>query len=609
MKCQLIAWVVVAGVGFLSSSPGMADEATIHQAAASGDRVTVKQLLQGNAQLAMQLNRLNDLPVREAILNGHTGIARLLIAHMRDVDAQNPRGMTPLHYAAHAGNRPVVKLLLAKGATIDQRNIDGRSALHFAARQGKHKTVRLLIKRGATVNLVANNGATPLRMAIENQQLKTINCLTAHNARLDVVDQEDGQTLIHSLAALGVEKLVQQLIAKGVDTRSKDRAGRTLLHNAAVGGLAGLMRRLIKQGEAVDSTDIYGSTPLHEAAYHGQLKTAALLVAKGADLQARRPDGTTPLHLAQARGHRRMVKWLKNKGAQHTPPVLPVLTGDYLGQPLPGERGVLFAPGLISKGESSDSLQGWFDRGNTLVLFKWSADLKTHWTQWPPFLMKRKAGQWQAIYQSKRVGDPWFYNVESFAVGERMIFPWTRQLDGSGPSGELYLWSTIRTKTGWAEPKRFAPPINLGFDTWPSVSDDKTLYFHSVRPGGEGRTDIYRSKPVNGDYRTVENAGPSINSEAIEHDPLIARDVSYLLFSSYRPGGLGEDDIYVAFRKKDGSWTKAKNLGERVNSKYAENRAVMSPDGKYLFYTSTRTGNLDVYWVSTVVIEELRPTK
>jgi Tol biopolymer transport system component len=190
-----------------------------------------------------------------------------------------------------------------------------------------------------------------------------------------------------------------------------------------------------------------------------------------------------------------------------------------------------------------------------------------------------------------------------------MIFAWRKNLDGSGSATELYLWSSTKTRDGWTNPIRFQAPINQGFDTWPSLSVDKTLYFHSGRPGGLGRSDIYMSQPEKGEYKNVKNLGKIINTKYTEHDPYVAPDGSYLLYSSFKPGGYGEDDIYITYRKVNGTWTTPSNLGDKINSKYSDNRVYVSPDGKYLFYTSTRTGNLDIYWVDAKIIEQLKEKK
>jgi len=220
--------------------------------------------------------------------------------------------------------------------------------------------------------------------------------------------------------------------------------------------------------------------------------------------------------------------------------------------------------------------------------------------------MKQINGEWTAPYESRLIGKPWFFNLESVSEGKQMIFTWTQNLNGSGSPRELYLWSSIKTQKGWTEPVRFKAPVNTGFETWPSLSRDKILYFFSKRPGGMGEFDIYRSVPENGEYKEVQNLGNVINTRYIEEDPFIAPDGSYLLFDSNRPGGYGGYDLYIAWREKDGAWGRPVNLGERINSKYAENRAYISPDSKYLFFTSNRNGTMDTWWVDAMVIEELK---
>lgn len=46
--------------------------------------------------------------------------------------------------------------------------------------------------------------------------------------------------------------------------------------------------------------------------------------------------------------------------------------------------------------------------------------------------------------------------------------------------------------------------------------------------------------------------------------------------------------------------------GNEINSDKSENRPYVSPDGKYLFYTSTKTGNRDIYWVDAQIIDRLK---
>jgi Tol biopolymer transport system component len=48
------------------------------------------------------------------------------------------------------------------------------------------------------------------------------------------------------------------------------------------------------------------------------------------------------------------------------------------------------------------------------------------------------------------------------------------------------------------------------------------------------------------------------------------------------------------------------SLGPGINSPGSENRPSVTADGKYLFFTSNRGGNRDIYWVGTERLEGLR---
>jgi Tol biopolymer transport system component len=80
-----------------------------------------------------------------------------------------------------------------------------------------------------------------------------------------------------------------------------------------------------------------------------------------------------------------------------------------------------------------------------------------------------------------------------------------------------------------------------------------------------------------------------------------------MIFEAQRAEGLGGDDLYISFRKPDGGWTKAVNMGSAINSKASERCPTVTPDGKYLFFISNRSGNYDYYWIDAGVIEELGP--
>ena len=106
---------------------------------------------------------------------------------------------------------------------------------------------------------------------------------------------------------------------------------------------------------------------------------------------------------------------------------------------------------------------------------------------------------------------------------------------------------------------------------------------------------------------------PIANAEFGTGDTYVAPDESFLVFSSRRPPSQGNGDLFVSFRQKDGTWGTPASLGDAINTPDHEFCPMMTPDGKYLFFSrrvgatweSTTAG--DVYWVDAKVLEPFRP--
>lgn len=189
-----------------------------------------------------------------------------------------------------------------------------------------------------------------------------------------------------------------------------------------------------------------------------------------------------------------------------------------------------------------------------------------------------------------------------------MYFAWKGSLDDRTSSADVNIWRVRKTAEGWTEPHKLPSPVDSpDLDTYPGVTDDGTLYFFSDREGGLGGHDIYRSPQTNGQHLTVENLGAPINTEYDELDPLIAPDESYLIYCSKTLDGYGEFDLYIVYKKKDGTWTNPVNMGEGINTPAYDWVPHVTPDGRYFFFNSTRAGSWDIYWVDSNVIKTLRP--
>ncbi|MCP4724134.1 MAG: hypothetical protein GY863_03815, partial [bacterium] len=151
------------------------------------------------------------------------------------------------------------------------------------------------------------------------------------------------------------------------------------------------------------------------------------------------------------------------------------------------------------------------------------------------------------------------------------------------------IWYVDKTDNGWSLPERLTNIINTELnEDHPSVSAKGNIYFHSEREKAFGRFDIYMSEYSNGEYSEPVNLGESINTPAYDSYPYIAPDESYIIFCSNMEGSYGAGDLYISFRKEDGSWTKARNLDRGINESSDDRFPQVSPDGKYLFFVSNR---------------------
>jgi hypothetical protein len=174
--------------------------------------------------------------------------------------------------------------------------------------------------------------------------------------------------------------------------------------------------------------------------------------------------------------------------------------------------------------------------------------------------------------------------------GRRLFFTSNRP-DGLAPKsrGDYDLWVVDREAQGWAAPEHLGSAINSKLPQYsPSVAADGTLYFSTVRPDSKGHFNLYRAHLVRGEYDAPENLGAVLNGAFDNIDNVIAPDQSFIIFTSYgRPDALGNGDLYISFNRV-GSWTPPRNLGAPVNSIALDYTPNLSPDGKYLYWSSNR---------------------
>jgi len=280
----------------------------------------------------------------------------------------------------------------------------------------------------------------------------------------------------------------------------------------------------------------------------------------------------------------------------------PGISGSYLGQKSSGMKPEIFAPGIIS----TDALEmciSFVPGGKELYFVRKSG------TRRSVFFMKEKNGRWTAPEITPFSGK---YEDAEFSLspdGNKLALISLRPLEENGQPLKFWdIWVVDRTGTEWGKPVNPGNPINSDKrEVFPALSKNGDLYFSSDRDGG---WNIYVSKFVDGHYNPPEKLSTAINSEYGDWDQAIAPDDSYMIFCSIgRPDSYGGSDLYISFRKKDGTWTKATNMGKDINTSRGVMCPTISPDGKYVFFASSISGNGDIYWVDAKIIEELKPAE
>ncbi len=103
---------------------------------------------------------------------------------------------------------------------------------------------------------------------------------------------------------------------------------------------------------------------------------------------------------------------------------------------------------------------------------------------------------------------------------------------------------------------------------------------------------------------TIENVGPTINSEFPDYAPVINATETEMVFTSRRPGSTGGlldpnseyyEDIYITY-KSNGRWLPPKSISDQINEEYHDASIGLSADGNELFiYKDDGKRSGDIY--------------
>lgn len=194
--------------------------------------------------------------------------------------------------------------------------------------------------------------------------------------------------------------------------------------------------------------------------------------------------------------------------------------------------------------------------------------------------------------------------------GGRLYFTSNRPGAG-GSAGDMNIWVTERRDGGvWSEPQPLPAPVNSGGRDIHAVVVSRAIYVASDREPGQGRSDIYRIPQVEGGWGEADPQ--PFNDEYSQPDLMVPEDESWMiLVITEDPRGLGGDDLFLVGRAATG-WSDPEHLPSPINSSEYEYGPTLSPDGRWLYYTSHRDGTADVYRIEVRALglaEGVAPTR
>lgn len=181
--------------------------------------------------------------------------------------------------------------------------------------------------------------------------------------------------------------------------------------------------------------------------------------------------------------------------------------------------------------------------------------------------------------------------------------------DGTGAVG---ISTSRKTLYGWSFPEK----VNM--DEFENLNDYGEYY---LSPNGQimlmtiqmkdtyGSKDLYVSfkKKDGSGWTKPKNLGPKLNTADSEVSPFMAADGKTLYFSSGGHPGFGSKDMFVTKRLDDTwtNWTKPVNMGPPINGPTFDAYYTVTASGDYAYYSKEQNGKSNIYRIK--LTEDARP--
>jgi outer membrane protein OmpA-like peptidoglycan-associated protein len=233
------------------------------------------------------------------------------------------------------------------------------------------------------------------------------------------------------------------------------------------------------------------------------------------------------------------------------------------------------------------------------------------------FYSKRNNSKYTDLYKSTLVNGKWTNPVElrvlnspyddqsPFVSDDEKFIVFSSNRDGSiefrlangklGVSRDLYYAEQVGGK--WTKASSLSDKINTEEMEENPFLHDSDFYFTRYPFGNPSEAKIWRAKIIGNQLQDPEELPSPINMEGTSNiAAVISKDGKYIYFASNRPGGYGGYDIYRSKIGKDGTYSEPENLGPEINTKGDEAYMIIDKaNNAFYFCRKNVNENYDIY--------------
>ena len=199
----------------------------------------------------------------------------LIVEHSQDVNARGFKHKeTPLHLASRRGHADIARLLLEHGADGNAQNDDGSTPLLLSSSQGHAEVARIVLEQGADTETRNHADWSPLMLVLMEGHVEVVRLLLKHNADENALNKWDW-TPLHVASGFGCAGGARLLLERGVDANARNADQSTPLHLASSSSFRleerlDVVRLLVQYGSDINARDDKGRTPFMVATEKGE---------------------------------------------------------------------------------------------------------------------------------------------------------------------------------------------------------------------------------------------------------------------------------------------------------------------------------------------------